>query len=108
MTTQHTPGPWAQSIGDDDWHQIISHPDGEGLIADVNAYKGSPKGRANARLIASAPELLAALQSLLLTAEQLNEELEKATGIDICTPSAIHKALAAISKATNVQLEQTS
>lgn len=64
MSTQHTSGPWAQSIGKDAI-QIISHADGEGLIADVNAYNRSPKGRANARLIAAAPTMLATLQTVL-------------------------------------------
>lgn len=64
--------PWCQSIGDD-VVQIISHADGEGLIAEVNAYNGSPKGRANADLIASAPDLLAALKQVSEFLESLNK-----------------------------------
>ena len=65
MNTQHTPGPW--NVGDD------SPNDYEGPIIDTrdravavitidHETESTPEDRANARLIASAPELLAALQ----------------------------------------------
>jgi hypothetical protein len=55
MKTQHTPGPWEISkIGNDyDQHSIYA---GDALVAN------SVEGEANARLIASAPELLEALK----------------------------------------------
>jgi hypothetical protein len=88
MTT-HTPGPW----------RVVTDPRKSSklpLIATasetpyvVTAVHGSPR-EANARLIAAAPELLAALQDLLLVAE---EELDRHR-----TPE-IGMARAAIAKA---------
>ena len=54
----HTPGPWINSSG------YITATDGS-EITDV-AWSGSdPEGKANARLIAAAPELLAVCRNLL-------------------------------------------
>lgn len=64
MTTQHTPGPWGC-----DWTSHHSHdyrlqqPNGAPLRLVVEANDHSEQ-RANARLIAAAPELLAALQAV--------------------------------------------
>ena len=64
MSTQYTPGPWT----------AFDHPLGVGVtskVADVAHCDGFHSWRtraeefANARLIASAPDLLAALSSLL-------------------------------------------
>ena len=57
--TQHTPGPWAQN------GNLIEGPDGE-TVAYVTAYNTmTPRQKANARLIAAAPELLAALENVM-------------------------------------------
>lgn len=61
MTTQHTPGPWYIDC------QNESAVIGYRAIVDKNGYTvcdPSPMGEANARLIAAAPTLLAALQSI--------------------------------------------
>ena len=71
MSGQHTPGPW-------EWDAGIIPPDGPGryAVVYVNDEDGEPitiaefndslpEGRFNARLIASAPELLEALEGLL-------------------------------------------
>jgi hypothetical protein len=72
MKTLHTPGPWS-----DDWNFIVvARPDGrENYIAQIcesdeeGLYIEDISERAaNARLIAAAPELLAALQNLCATA----------------------------------------
>lgn len=64
----HTPGPWKWD-GDDLWHIGISYDDKN----DPHLYTGinkdteldhSPILKANARLIASAPELLEALKQI--------------------------------------------
>ena len=55
--TQHTPGPWA--IEPDALGESSIVTDNGGTIADV--YGRNP---ANARLIAAAPDLLAALQAV--------------------------------------------
>lgn len=65
----HTPGPWEWDAGDDGTD--YSHPycsvstDGGNLIiAEVNDRFDREAGRANAALIAAAPELLAALTDI--------------------------------------------
>ena len=75
MTAQHTPGPWRIVIesADPEWAIIVDT--GGGIVANVNSETGpdassAPATRkmprdANARLIAAAPELLAALERIL-------------------------------------------
>ena len=55
MKTQHTPGPWTVD------NQSIHGPDGIRFLA----VAGEGAGQANARLIASAPELIDALEAVL-------------------------------------------
>jgi hypothetical protein len=56
MSTQHTPGPW-KTNGD----PYVSTADGKRSIAFCDTRHGH-EDRANARLIAAAPELLEALK----------------------------------------------
>ena len=71
--TQHTPGPW--NVGDDSPNEYEG-PTVENIdtviavipIDDIN--DSSPEERANARLIAAAPDLLAALEQLKALAEE--------------------------------------
>jgi hypothetical protein len=64
MTTNHTAGPWAH-----DDHEIYSEQTDHGAaICTMNttsAHFTKEEAEANARLIAAAPELLAALQKLV-------------------------------------------
>ncbi len=64
---KHTPGPWMLLKGSS-WHiwPDVGVQNQHNLIADV---RFSPEGDANARLIAAAPDLLAALNRLLATDE---------------------------------------
>ena len=84
--SKHTPGPWQ-------WTQhfdptISIYKDGFGQIARL--YDSSAgTGKANARLIAAAPDLLDALQSII-------EDIDSEFGTD-CD---YNKARAAIAKAT--------
>lgn len=77
--TQHTPGPWAQN------GNLIEGPDGE-TVAYVTAYNTmTPRQKANARLIAAAPELLAALENVManpttFSFEPIRAAIAKATG----------------------------
>lgn len=66
--TQHTPGPW--NIGTKNGARVWSE-NGETLIADANASESLRKEikKANARLIAAAPDLLEALESAWLWME---------------------------------------
>ena len=91
MRAQHTPGPW-EHTGQGD---IVGKEDngyGLGYVDVCSVYLRTVRGRtnANARLIAAAPDLLAALQSVL------------ANSLDSQGLADAHKqARAAIAKATN-------
>lgn len=90
MTTKHTPGPWRfkpHSV-DSNYMLIFCSPDqGEG--DNLRGYCGE----ANARLIAAAPDLLEALQRLVMDGDVR----------DSAGKGAINEALAAIAKATGEQ-----
>ena len=84
MSAQHTPGPW--HTAGDQGVQIRSQRD---QIAKVWTMRGN-EWKANARLIAAAPELLEALKAVL------------ANSLDSKGLADAHKqARAAIAKATN-------
>lgn len=66
-TVTHTPGPWWVERRVGDALQVNAKHRGEGssyCVASVNHWEGETD-RANARLIAAAPEMLAALKELL-------------------------------------------
>ena len=69
--TKHTPRPWRTIESTNTTTRTVVGPDfpGQGYIADVNLCRTNDAqdvdGEANARLIAAAPELLAACQALL-------------------------------------------
>lgn len=65
--TGHTPGPWEVStIEGEDVLMVGGGEDGSAIVADVRTgWNGLGMDEANARLIASAPEMLAALKELL-------------------------------------------
>lgn len=71
--TTHTPGPWKYEAG----FVLIPDPKGEYVEAEIDeqllAHGGAEleECKANARLIAAAPELLAALQSLFFAVDHL-------------------------------------
>ena len=61
--TQHTPGPWKTSTGENlegAEHRWISN--GDRFIADLGKVGGQVDSESNARLIAAAPALLAAAE----------------------------------------------
>lgn len=63
--TQHTPGDWKSLGRDGIWSEL---PDGKGerFIADIGGSgTGEPEAVANGYLLAAAPDLLAALESML-------------------------------------------
>ena len=64
MSAQHTPGPWefAQTSGDDDRFDIFQSKTAWTVARTVNNASITDR-EANARLIAAAPDLLAALQA---------------------------------------------
>lgn len=106
MTAQHTPGPWEQSIKgydsdffvEGEWEIAIcgsDKHDGElpPMIAAVtNLSLVDEEAEANARLIAAAPDLLEALQSLV--------DMDVAYQRGPKVAEAIENARASIAKAT--------
>jgi hypothetical protein len=84
--TQHTPGPWFANLSE----ETVTGADGNTVVYELNTNE------ADARLIASAPDLLEALQDLfgadmehVLMGDGKDDQIE-----------AIAKARAAIAKAT--------
>lgn len=79
MTTKHTPGPWHVGTNGDNCARDHAICDGPMVIAKVygTGYPfgrgASPQSTANARLIAAAPELYAALKELQ---KQLREHIK--------------------------------
>ena len=99
---KHTPGPWSiRPIGG---YPIIQSETGT-LVAKTDCSLNSSNfvmdidvSRANARLIASAPELLEALEALLYSSESLRDDCESHDGI--CSePASFQQARASIRKA---------
>lgn len=116
MSTQHTPGPWIAKpenpnfVEDDEWTDFEVIPDkvlewGSPAPVAVCSFCYEEQAEANARLIAAAPDLLAALRALL-TAEMLHETAMSAndvSGVDAANEAkwpAVDAAHAAIAKAT--------
>ena len=90
MTLKHTPGPWKLRLGTGVQYDYIIETKAGALVAAYPHYSGATKKvtKANARLIAAAPDLLEALNALLDDVGRANSML-----------GAI-KARAAIAKAT--------
>lgn len=99
MKTTHTPGPWATIDGDGEYIIKTIAPAGRNgyTIADVFSHfeATNPEAEANARLIASAPELLEALQECVKALE-----LEHEIALSLTQSRAVSKAKQAINKAT--------
>ena len=100
-TAAHTPGPWRTKTGPG-WHDtyIVGELVGahEPTIATVRVHNNQQHHMANARLIAAAPELLAALEVLLPMFADWHSEFPQHVG-DKEAP-ALQNARAAIAKAT--------
>ena len=80
---KYTPGPWWVEIGDEDgdyshiWPTI--HSESREIVGTEGLYGDLEEDKANARLIAAAPELLEALQYLMVASgEQLTSAFEQA------------------------------
>ncbi len=99
---QHTPGPW--EIENMNFEEILIHSK-EMNIATAYVIDLSPEeGEANAKLIASAPELL---QALIDTLQEFKDVVSEVEGFNIddkedkgSWAQAIKKAQSAINKAT--------
>lgn len=95
-TARHTPGPWIADGFGDVWVETGVHRCGE-MTRDICAvHKDAEDWRANATLIAAAPDLLAALKELTGPWERG----EKFSDMDADVLNAIRwRAAAAIAKA---------
>lgn len=89
MTTPHTPGPWKV---DEDAPVIVSAQDGTDIaIASGRAERGTVQ-EANARLIAAAPEMLAALVILVRDFDSAVDHAPEYSAIADHARAAIAKA----------------
>jgi hypothetical protein len=84
MQTQHTPGPWILTQGEDVYVSLA--PDNVIRCMDERSSVATGQDYANARLIAAAPELLEALRKAVETTYsdtlflEWNALIAKATG----------------------------
>ena len=87
MNTKHTPGPWTAK-GRKMEARIYGNVEGGpvAVVPYVTEWASNPYDEANARLIAAAPELLAALNEIMISPN---------------SPAAKQRAFDAIAKATN-------
>jgi hypothetical protein len=90
----HTPGPWRHSAESVDPEWSVVTTSGGAVIANVNA---DCKQEANARLIAAAPDLLAALKQFIHLAE--NDTLRTSDADRESLLDALTAANAALAKA---------
>lgn len=67
MGAQHTPGPWIYyadlPITDPNWH-IVTTANKMRVVANIHIEPGNAMDKANARLVAAAPDMLEALKSI--------------------------------------------
>lgn len=87
-TPAHTPGPWTVVLDEASADPLrVFQDDGTGNGDHIKLIAGDPESDANLRLIASAPELLAALKAVVSVADRDTDEfaaaraaIAKATG----------------------------
>ena len=100
-TATHTPGPWTCTIDDEGFNVFQDDPKHPGNGDHIMCIAGNPESEANARLIAAAPELLAALRDTLESLECHEQDCQR-DGLKNAAKAArrqIDAARAAIAKA---------
>lgn len=75
MKSKHTPGPWKH---DDTWGLIVATDGSEIAACHAGRTGSATETKANACLIASAPELLEALKGVLAVADRRTKEFDAA------------------------------
>ena len=90
MTTQHTPGPWTRHKWHSQEDQISAKGGTIALVSHIHTLVPEAEADANARLIAAAPDLLAALEAIVKITD----------GSQPNYPAVLMVAQAAIAKAT--------
>lgn len=106
---RHTPGPWkvvsdpnCDAIGDRHAFGVQQEPN-KWIVADVNGdLEDAAQIKANAYLIAAAPELLDALKEMRARLQRV-DDLDVALGENVGAFEAIARADAAIAKAESGQ-----
>lgn len=102
MTTEHTPGPWTVASNGDDGARVNAFatvawcPTSAAFGVDGSQVISADEAEANARLIAAAPELLAACE-VFIEAER-RAEVNGREGFGLYT-EAMSAARAAVAKA---------
>ena len=96
MSAEHTPGPW--TILPNTPHFVRAMHPAEGMQPVATVYHFDGELAANARLIASAPELLEALELALVTIGG-QAELLRACGAAYGIGATLQRASEAIAKA---------
>lgn len=107
---EHTPGPWQFYVDspsvEPEWN-IVTNASRMRVIANVHIEAGNKMDLANAHLIASAPDLLAALQEL---SAMYTHAWDRSDGGAVMLPESIRRfekahadAAAAIARATGKQ-----
>lgn len=95
MTTKHTPGPWFAEAVYGRW--CVWDDAGIACICDVHAgVEPDPSGAEHAHLIAAAPDLLAACETMAEAQRRADAGERDGFG---CYVDALDKARAAIAKA---------
>lgn len=106
MSSAATPGPWAYTVGvEDDETRCVVHQkdaDRDWIIAVIE--NGAPGDsleteKANARLIAAAPDLLEACKAALVAFDSMGEEHEDHKFLNIAYIESRSKLLAACASA---------
>lgn len=102
--TKHTPGPWIYYVDapttEPDWH-VVTTANKMRVIANVHIEPGNATDAANARLIAAAPELLAAARALVAYINSMPTDNEKCRVLSTALNNSAGQALKdAIAKAT--------
>jgi len=97
-----TPGPWEWDAGDVGEAYSVPYSDvfvdaGNTIIASFN--DGIPEGRANACLIAAAPDLYAALDELVYMIEAWEKAVRQVIETDPAHGMNLEKAKSALAKA---------
>jgi len=99
MTDKHTPGPWYVAANDalgrrgqEHAHHTVHADNGVPVCRMGGNTTAHTDTRANARLIAAAPELLAALRAIKAAIEAPGSYRDTVNAVDRITQAAIAKA----------------
>jgi hypothetical protein len=108
--TQHTQGPWFVSgvrhkMNDGEWHGINRYDEAKKCDENIACVGYDPRtglGWADARLIAAAPDLLAAIKDMIDEFDDVTvtDDIKTQVGWSANTIKALQRARAAIAKAS--------